>query len=70
MKTKKFMVLFTEDSSPKVSYFTTKDQAVKFANNFHKSHKNPYNGYWVDVIIEGKEVKTFPTWKEIEKLNN
>ena len=65
---KKFMVFFTDDSSTMVRYFTTKAAAIKFADKLH-SEDNTEDGSWVDCIIEGKEIKTYPTWNDIEKIN-
>jgi len=51
-ETKKYLVFYVEDCTPKVRKFDTLEKAKRFAvkvNSIDKRHQN-----WVDYIVKGK----------------
>ena len=53
-----FIVLYVEDSAPKLKPFISLKSAKQFAAKIEK--KSSDDGYWVDLIIEGKLIQADP----------
>jgi hypothetical protein len=58
-----FIALYTESCSPKVKEFKTWKQAKRFIDEFQLNVVlENSNDNWVDAIIKGEVVETFPAW--------
>ncbi len=50
------ILMYMEDSSPKIKKFKTTDELGKFVDKFNKKHPDyasPDSGYWIDLAVTG-----------------
>ena len=57
-----YIVFYTKNATPMIKQFKTKDAAIRFANKHEKLNTIRNSDDWVDCIVEGKVVKTYPFW--------
>lgn len=57
-----YIVFYTEGCSPKIKQFKSFVAAKRFANRHNLKDNGGTCDDWVDCIVKGKIVKTYPAW--------
>lgn len=57
-----YLVFYSENASPKVKSFKNKKAAITWANCHEKLNVGEYPDEWVDCVVKGEIVKTYPNW--------
>lgn len=57
-----YIVFYTEGCSPKIKKFKHKKAAVAWANCHERLNNGGTCDDWVDCIVKGSIVKTYPSW--------
>lgn len=57
-----YIVFYSERASPKIKQFRSLKQARAFAAKHEKKNVGDYSDDWVDCIIEGTLIETYPNW--------
>jgi len=57
-----YIVFYSENASPKVKQFKNKKAAIAWANCHERLNAGKYPDDWVDCIVRGEIIKTYPNW--------
>ena len=63
-----YIVFYSQNCSPSIKQFKTKAAAMRFANKHEKLNNAEYSDNWVDCIVEGKLLKTYPNWYDFNSV--
>lgn len=57
-----YIVFYTKGCTPMIKEFKTFTAARKFADKHEKGNTFLHSDNWVDCIVKGTIVKTYPSW--------